>query len=123
MLTRHPAIRNVIEKQERLASNKQMAQDILSQLGGRQFLAMTGSKNLVYDHDSLTMKLVPNRSKAKYLKITLNSMDTYDLVWFTCNRQTLERTTKRENSGVYCDMLRMVFETETGLYTKLFNTI
>jgi hypothetical protein len=103
-----------------LTSNKELAMEILSQLGGRQFIAMTGCKNLVYDHNSLTMKLVPNRSKAKYLQITLNEWDTYNLIFFTVNKQTGERIYKQDVRGIYCDNLRMVFENETGLYTKLF---
>jgi hypothetical protein len=41
-----------------------VAETILEQLGGRQFLLLTGSKNLVKDdiRKSLTMKLTSNKS-------------------------------------------------------------
>jgi hypothetical protein len=41
-----------------------IAETILEQLGGRQFLLLTGSKNLVKDdiRKSLTMKLTSNKS-------------------------------------------------------------
>jgi hypothetical protein len=47
------------------------AETILEQLGGRQFLLLTGSKNLVKDdiRKSLTMKLTSNKVKAQYLTV------------------------------------------------------
>jgi hypothetical protein len=117
MLTRHPAIREVIERQ---ASNKQIAQEILSQLGGRQFLAMTGCKNLVYDDKSLRMKLIPNRTHAKYLVVTLNGLDLYDLKFMSIGHKAGDVIVKKEIKGICDDQLREIFEKETGLYTKLF---
>lgn len=52
-----------------------VSQTILSQLGGNRFIAMTGSKNFVGSDDALSFKLVPNQSKAKYMRIVLTSMD------------------------------------------------
>jgi hypothetical protein len=52
-----------------------VSQTILSQLGGNRFIAMTGSKNFVESDGALSFKLVPNQSKAKYMRIVLTSMD------------------------------------------------
>ena len=52
-----------------------VSQTMLSQLGGNRFIAMTGSKNFVGSDDALSFKLVPNQSKAKYMRIVLTSMD------------------------------------------------
>ena len=52
-------------------NNNIVAMEILKQLGGNKFLAMTGAKNLAYDDNSLNMKLPKNMSQANYLKITL----------------------------------------------------
>ena len=56
-----------------------VARTILEQLGGNRFCAMTGAKNLVDCGDALAMKIGRNKTSSNYLKITLNSMDTYDM--------------------------------------------
>ena len=56
-----------------------IAQTILDQLGGNKFMAMTGSKNFTDCGRSLSMRLAKNASRANYLKITLNGLDTYDM--------------------------------------------
>lgn len=95
---------------------------ILSQLGGNKFLAMTGSKNLGYGWDKsgnpyLSMSLARNRSKAQYLRITLNGSDLYDLVFMRFTGERL--VTVAEKTDIYCDMLQMVFKGVTGLDTHL----
>ena len=42
---------------EMIQDKSAVATTILQQLGGREFLIMTGSKNLVYDENSLRMRL------------------------------------------------------------------
>lgn len=93
---------------------------ILQQLGGRQFLAMTGSKNLSHSNEgnTLTMHLTKNSLKAKYLQITLTPADTYTMVFSTLKKYEVVDLKTIEN--VYCDNIREIFEKETGLYTKLF---
>ena len=90
---------------------------------------MTGSKNLVYDENSLRMRLTRNRSGANILKITLCGDDLYDMV-FTYHRapgyqlkdgKVLERKEVfkeiKRYEGVYCDMLHSLFTEVTGLET------
>ena len=56
-----------------------VARIIWEQLGGNKFRMMTGAKNLLNLGDGLAMKLGRNSSNSNYLKITLNSMDLYDM--------------------------------------------
>lgn len=99
-------------------TNMQIAQTILNQLGGNKFIVMTGSKNFVAGENYLRMKLTRNKIKAQYLTITLNSMDTYDMCFFSVDKE-LNRTTKASIEDVYCDMLQDIFTQHTGLYTHL----
>lgn len=99
-------------------SNKQIAITIVEQLGGSQFLLMTGTNQIVYDHNSVTMRLTRNKIGATHLRITLNSMDLYDMKFIRVRK--MEVKTLKEHNGVYDDMLAEIFTDETGLYTKLF---
>lgn len=96
---------------------------ILQQLGGNRFLAMTGSKN-VFSTDNgmtLTMHLTPNKAKAKYLRITLTEMDTYNMVF---QKNGTKKDTElfpvvAQHENVYAEMLQSIFTEVTGLYTRL----
>ena len=92
---------------------------ILEQLGGSKFAVMTGTKNFKFDTESLTMKLIPNRTKAKYLRIELNVFDTYDMTFFSLDKN-LNEIVKIHDTNVYNDMLQSSFTSATGLYTSLF---
>lgn len=108
--------------------------EIIRQLGGNKFLVMTGTKNLVFsENDSwLRMELTRNKLGAKWLKITLNGLDLYD-IQFIYNKKTKDKklaalginvsentpVVLKEYKNVYSDMLVKIFETETGLYTSL----
>jgi hypothetical protein len=91
---------------------------ILEQLGGRQFIAMTGARNFVGHADALSFRL-PGNSKdgANYVKITLTPMDVYNVETKSVRGVKVKDKTSRE--GVYADQLRDVFTTITGLYTSL----
>jgi hypothetical protein len=104
--------------------NKYIAQEILLQLGGRQFLVMTGTKNLVWDskESTLTMRLTRNKIGAKWMKIHLNSMDLYDVAFLTENKTLHCTITLWWRDNIYADQLRGLFERETGLRTSLTHT-
>ena len=97
----------------------QIAKTILQQLGGNKFIAMTGSKNFLAMENGIRMNLVPNRSGAKWLKIKLNAMDTYDIEFFSVKRGTSDIVIKAKFKGIYCDQLQQIFTQVTGLYTRL----
>lgn len=102
---------------------QQVSTTILNQLGGRKFLAMTGSKNLAYGtnengNDMLSMHLTRNQSKAKYLTITLMPSDTY-CVEFTKADRAFNLITVQKFDNVYAEDLQDIFTAVTGLYTSL----
>ena len=96
-----------------------VAKTILEQLGGNKFRMMTGAKNFMGFSNGLVMKIGRNSSNSNYLKITLNSMDLYDMKFCKLTRKFEEKSVT-EYSDVYNDMLTDVFTKHTGMYTKLF---
>ena len=100
-------------------SDMTVAKTILEQLGGNKFCAMTGAKNLVGDENSLSMRIGRNSSNSNYLKITLNSMDTYDMKFCKLTRKFEEKSVTEYNN-IYNDMLTGQFTSHTGMYTSLF---
>ena len=96
-----------------------IAKTILEQLGGNKFVAMTGAKNFVDCGDALSMRIGRNKTSSNYLKITLNSMDTYDMKFCKLTRKFEEKSVT-EYHNIYNDMLTDQFTSHTGMYTSLF---
>jgi hypothetical protein len=103
------------EREDRM----RVAKTILEHLGGNKFRVMTGAKNLAGDENSLSMRIGRNSSNSNYLKITLNSMDTYDMKFMKLTRKYEEKSVT-EYSNIYNDMLTDQFTAHTGMYTSLF---
>jgi hypothetical protein len=91
------------------------ANQILNQLGGNKFIAMTGA-TCYSDGNTLVSKFKGSKV-ANIMYVTLNAMDTYDVK--ICKFRGLDVKVVKELSGVYADMLRNVFEQTTGLRTSL----
>lgn len=89
-----------------------IALTIYHQLGGAQFGAMTGAKQFVKHPSALSFKF-PRTKGINYCKITLNSMDTYDLELGLIHGHNYK--IKHDLKGYYNDMLREAFSTHTGL--------
>ena len=100
-------------------SNLIVAETILKTLGGNKFRMMTGAKNLAGDENSLSMRIGRNSSNSNYLKITLNSMDTYDMTFAKLTKKG-ELKSVSEYNNIYNDMLTDQFTAHTGMYTSLF---
>ncbi len=100
-------------------SNMTVAKTILEQLGGNKFRMMTGAKNFMGFAEGLVMKIGRNSSNSNYLKITLNSMDTYDMKFCKLTRKFEEKSVTEYNN-IYNDMLTDQFTAHTGMYTSLF---
>ena len=96
-----------------------VAREILNQLGGNKFRVMTGAKNFMGFSEGLVMKIGRNSSNSNYLKITLNSMDLYDMEFAKVSRMG-EKKSITEYNNVYNDSMVEVFEKHTGMYTKFF---
>jgi hypothetical protein len=96
-----------------------VAQEIYKQLGGRKFSVMTGAKNYVDGGNFLSFKLPSNFAKngINYIKITLTPLDLYDMELgrIRAGKYSVYKVKK----GLYNDMLRSTFTSETGLNTIL----
>ena len=95
-----------------------VAEEILRTLGGNKFRMMTGAKSFGGTENSLSMRIGRNKTSSNYFKITLNSMDTYDLRFSRVTKMGSERSVTEYN-GVFNDMLTDMFEAHTGMYTSL----
>jgi hypothetical protein len=96
-----------------------VANTILQQLGGAQFVALTGASKFVAGDQFLQFSL-PRGCNARINKcrITLDPCDTYTVEFWSTHGTTLELVSS--NSDVYCDVLQDLFERVTGLYVTLF---
>jgi hypothetical protein len=98
-----------------------VAKEILRQLGGNKFIAMTGAKNFVGGSNSLSFRLPGGAGFTKNginaIRIVLNSSDLYDIEYMKIRGTNIKTISKSE--GVYADNLKSHFETTTGLRTSL----
>ena len=103
------------------ATNMEVANEILRQLGGRRFQVMTGAKNFGGTENSLSFRLpsTPHfvKNGINYVKITLTAADDYTVEFGRIHG--VKYCVKYEAIGVYCDMLRECFTNHTGLETSL----
>lgn len=108
------------------AENKQVAEIILDQIGGRKALVMIGandpSKLDVVDY-GIRIHLPRNKTSANRLTIKLEPSDTYTMRF---HRDSFSRKTMTPSSktivtleDVYSDQLAPMIESETGLYLRL----
>lgn len=95
----------------------EIAKIILAQLGGNKFLTMTGAYCLTSDKNKFMFRLRTRSPYPNYVSITLNSMDTYDVKF--CRIHGMNFKELSSYTDIYCDMLRQLFEKETGLRTSL----
>ena len=114
---------------------KNAAEEILSQLGGREFIMMTGVKNLCTDDgENLRMTLPKNNSGANRLEIKLDyATDTYNVRFFRYTPSKLKVNARtltadfvpekvkdiRTFSDVYFDQLQEIFTMVTGFDTRM----
>ena len=91
-----------------------VANEIQRQLGGQRFSIMAGANSYVCDSNSLTVKLPKAKYAIKFVKISLNPNDLYDVLFM-----------KRDGSvaitvdNIYAEQLQEVFTACTGLYLSL----
>ena len=100
-----------------MPTNIEIAQTIISQLGGSGKLkAMTGAYNFVAEKNGVSFRL--KNPRANYVKITLTSMDLYDLEVGRIRGD--KYTVVAEKNGLYNDMLKPAIEEATGMYLSLY---
>ncbi|UCQ29621.1 hypothetical protein DCF83_18045 (plasmid) [Edwardsiella tarda] len=98
--------------------SKFIAIEILKQLGGKRFIAMTGAKKFVaLDNGGLLFVLPSNfaRNGINHVKITLDPSDTYTIVFYKVRGALIKEI--NSFSMIYCDQLQYIFTQETGLNT------
>lgn len=89
---------------------------ILAQLGGSKFIAMTGAACYSDGPDRLVVKFKGSKV-ANIMYVTHNSLDLYDVK--ICKFKGLSVNPVKEFNNLYSDMLCKAFEDTTGLYTSL----
>lgn len=100
-------------------TDKTIAIEILKQLGGQKFIVMTGARNFYAFNSGMGFKVSGTMTKKRinWIKIKLNSLDTYDIEFISCWGDKLKLVDKA--NGVYCDMLRGIIADRTGLALSL----
>lgn len=110
----------MIETSPQPVTAKNVALEILQQLGGNRFIAMTGVRNLSFsDNGALTMHLRRNQSKAKYLRIELNGLDLYNVIFRTEDKKNHSFPIVEIFKNVYANQLQGIFTQVTGYNTSL----
>ncbi len=106
---------------EEINPDQNIAKTILQQLGSNKFIAMTGARGLMNIGNGLSFKLPSKSGFTKnginYVKIILNSMDTYDMEFGRIRGHTY--TIIQSFNNIYADQLQTIFTETTGLDTHL----
>lgn len=102
-------------------TNKEIAETILSQIGGRRFITMTGAKNFVAINSGLQFDLpkTPHyvRDGISRLHIVLTPMDEYKITAYKIRGMSVKEISVTD--GVHAPELAEVFTSLTGLDTHL----
>lgn len=102
-------------------TNKEIAETILSQIGGRRFITMTGAKNFVAINSGLQFDLpkTPHyvRDGISRLHIVLTPMDEYKITAYKIRGMSVKKISVTD--GVHAPELAEVFTSLTGLDTHL----
>jgi hypothetical protein len=101
-----------------MENNLIIAKTIIQQLGGNKFIVMTGARNIFADGQGVTMQIMKNKSKAKYVSIILNSLDLYDMQFKSLDKD-LNLIIRAEANNIYFEDLETIFTNITGLNTRL----
>lgn len=95
----------------------EIATTILNQLGGKHFQVMTGARDFAATGKGVQFKIGRNGSKANIVVIELEANDTYALKF--CRFYKMEFSELESFDDVYCDQLKEIFTSYTGLATSL----
>jgi hypothetical protein len=100
-------------------TTQDIAQEIIDQLGGRKFTAMTGAKHFVSIESGLQFKLPSNFATAgiNFVQVILGRDDLYTVKFY--KMRGLKLTLISEHEGIYNDMLADLFTRNTGLSVSL----
>ena len=118
-LGEEPAGPHLLKKKKSVKEARLDAKQLLQQLGGNKFIAMTGAKNLVVDKakNTLHMKIGRNSKGISHLRIKLTGADLYDMEFLQVRAGNVK--VKAKETGLYADQLQKMFTKHTGMYTSL----
>ncbi len=95
-----------------------VAETILDQLGRNKFIAMTGARYFTSTETSLSFQLPKKANKKIFaVRIVLNPNDLYTIQFYKTSPAGPELVSSY--SDVYSNQLCALFESETGLLTRL----
>jgi len=96
-----------------MATNLYVANEIRRQLGPWTFV-MIGASKLVGGENFLQFNIGSNPKKVSKVRVALEPSDTYQVSFYGRQGKLLS-----ESDDVYCDSLRDVIQSHTGLYTRI----
>ena len=97
-----------------------VAKIIIQQMGGfGRLKAMVGAHDFVGDENSVQFGFKGCRKANKCRVILDYGSDTYNFELWHLNKRTWDFSKVYEIEGIYFDMLKPIFEDETGLYLSL----
>lgn len=102
-----------------------VANEIKRQLGGRRFEVMTGARDFLGDKNLLRFSLPRAKDGINKIEVRLDPSDTYTVTAWRVEQPTARNGyqykahEKAQVSDVYCDSLRDVFTSITGLAVSL----
>ena len=96
--------------------DKRQAGEMLKQLGGNKFIAMTGAKNFAVGPKGASFKIGRNSKNVNYVRIDLKN-DLYDMEFIQMRAGKLK--VKSKVKQIYADQLQQMFTKHTGMYTSL----
>lgn len=101
-------------------NNQIIAQEILNVIGSTSRLTvMIGAKDFVAIDNGLQFGLKRASKGINKIIIKLNGLDLYDIELGNYSSRKFEYKTKEIINNVYCDQLKEILESETGLYFSL----
>ncbi|MCK9531409.1 MAG: hypothetical protein M0R77_12750 [Gammaproteobacteria bacterium] len=102
-----------------MATDREVAAIIYSQIGGDRFKVMTGAHSFSAVEQGISFKLPRN----KYMFIKLNGRDLYDVSLWRAGHfrgdKWIQADCKKKTVDVYAEDLQNTFTEMTGLYTSL----
>lgn len=102
-----------------MATDREVAAIIYSQIGGDRFKVMTGAHSFSAVEQGIVFKL----PKGKYFIIKLNGKDLYDLSYWRSGQfrkgKYIEAKVLKETVDIFVEDLQNSFTEMTGLYTSL----
>jgi hypothetical protein len=114
------------ERKESMAQpHIEVANEILRQLGGNRFRAMTGARNFIADKEgrgALFFQIPRAKNGVNRVRVVLTPADEYDVTFTSVLKRKHNYTTNVVEAiqGIYADQLQEVFTRVTGLDTKLW---